>query len=101
MRAAAWALVKLSPHPWQRQQVDSVMTLASVPTPREPQNGQVAGFPDAAERCGGHADRERGAAPCEVAFLQGALVRADRRSGHAEVPELRKAVLEQCAPCGR
>ena len=25
------------------------MTLASVPTPREPQNGQVAGFADAAE----------------------------------------------------
>jgi hypothetical protein len=47
LRAAAWALVKLSPHAWQRQQVESLITLASVPTAREPQNGQVSGFVDA------------------------------------------------------
>jgi hypothetical protein len=33
----------ISPHDWQRQYVEAVITLASVPTAFEPQNGHASG----------------------------------------------------------
>jgi hypothetical protein len=34
----------ISPHAWQRQYVEAVITLASVPTAFDPQNGHASGL---------------------------------------------------------